>query len=72
MSQERSLDGLLNDILDDFERLLMTAKNGPAKRKLTGRIERIKLALAQRAMAQSERRFQPVRSGVSRSVGAVD
>ena len=72
MSPERSLDGLLNDILDDFERLLMTAKNGPAKRKLAGRIERIKLALAQRAMAQSERRFPPARSGISRSVSAVD
>lgn len=47
MSHQPSLDDLLLDILADFESLLKTAKNGPAKRKLTSRIERIKLAIAQ-------------------------
>ena len=57
MSDERSLDVLLIDILDDFECLLKTAKNGPAKRKLTGRIESIRLAIA-----QNDRRFVPIES----------
>jgi hypothetical protein len=68
MSHERSLDVLLLDILDDFERLLKTAKNGPAKRKLAGRVDRIKLALAQLALAQNDQRL-PRRSDVSRHVG---
>ena len=69
MSHERSLDALLLDILDDFETSLKTAKNGPAKRKLAGRVERIKLALAQLALAQSDQRL-PKRSDVSRRIGA--
>jgi hypothetical protein len=69
MSHERSLDVLLLDILDDFERLLKTAKNGPAKRKLTSRVERIKLALAQLALAQSDQRL-PRRSDITRRIGA--
>jgi hypothetical protein len=48
MSHERSLDALLLDILDDFETSLKTAKNGPARRRLAGRIERVKLAIEQR------------------------
>jgi hypothetical protein len=70
MSHERSLDILLRDILDDFERLLNTAKNGPAKRKLAGRVERIKLALAQLAVAQGDPRPPQKRPDVSRSIGA--
>lgn len=70
MSHERSLDVLLLDILDDFERLLKTAKNGPAKRRLAGRIERIKLAIAQLADAPGDQRFSPKRSDISRRIGA--
>jgi hypothetical protein len=68
MSHERSLDVLLLDILDDFERLLKTAKNGPAKRRLAGRVDRIKLALAQLTLAQDDQRLSR-RSEVSRRVG---
>jgi hypothetical protein len=70
MSQERSLDVLLRDILDDFERLLNTAKNGPAKRRLAGRIERIKLALTQLEATRDEPRLSPKRSGLVRRIGA--
>jgi hypothetical protein len=57
MSHERSLDALLLDILDDFETSLKTAKNGPARRRLAGQIDRIKLAIEQRD--QSVRSVRP-------------
>jgi hypothetical protein len=66
MSHERSLDVLLRDILDDFERLLNTAKNGPAKRRLAGRVDRIKLAIVQLDVAQDTAR----RSDLLRGIGA--
>ena len=66
MSHERSLDILLREILDDFERLLRTAKNGPAKRRLAGRVAGIKVALAQLAVAQG---LPPKRSDVERRLG---
>ncbi len=47
MSHRASLDLLLADILGDLEDSLRTAKNGPAKKRLTDRIDRVKLALSQ-------------------------
>ena len=65
MSHEGSLDVLLSDVLDDFESLLRTAKNGPAKRRLSGRIERLKLAIA-----HNDQRSPSKVSGMSRVAGA--
>jgi len=60
MSHERSLDALLLDILYDFETSLKTAKNGPARRRMAGQIERIKLAIQQR-----DQRIRTVRRAAS-------
>jgi len=49
MSEERSLNVLLAEILEDFQDSLKAARNVAAKRKLRDRIE------VERAIAQNER-----------------
>ena len=47
MSEEGSLNVLLAEILEDFQDSLKAARNAAAKRKILGRVDRIKRAIAQ-------------------------
>ena len=47
MSEEGSLNVLLAEILEDFQDSLKAARNAAAKRKILGRVDRVKRAIAQ-------------------------
>ncbi|MBU6461638.1 MAG: hypothetical protein KGK01_02815 [Bradyrhizobium sp.] len=53
MSEERSLNVLLVEILEDFQDSLKAARNVAAKRKLRDRIERVERAIAQNKRSSS-------------------
>jgi hypothetical protein len=61
MSEEGSLNVLLAEILEDFQDSLKSARNVAAKRKILGRVDRVK-----RAIAQNER--QSLSTGVIRQL----
>jgi putative component of toxin-antitoxin plasmid stabilization module len=61
MSDEGSLNVLLAEILEDFQDSLKAARNAAAKRKILGRVDRVK-----RAIAQNER--LSVSGGVTRQL----
>jgi hypothetical protein len=56
MSEERSLNVLLAEILEDFQDSLKAARNVAAKRKLRDRIDRVERAIAQNERSSSSNR----------------
>jgi hypothetical protein len=56
MSEERSLNALLAEILEDFQDSLKAARNVAAKRKLRDRIDRVERAIAQNERSSSSNR----------------
>ena len=56
MSEERSLNVLLAEILEDFQDSLKAARNVAAKWKLRDRIDRVERAIAQNERSSSSNR----------------